>query len=121
MTEGATAQVGDNYHDYFVCNWLLALRGQESFALAPSFCRAQFMREAWPGPLRAMSETLFGLGPMRNEDWQMMRNQMFEVLDTRGQDILMEAEANCVDFDRFFSYFARGGHIQSLVGSEAHG
>ncbi len=120
LTEGATAQVGDNYHDYFVCNWLLALCGEDSFQLAPNFCRAQFTREAWPGPLRAMSETLYGLGPMRNSDWQAMRNQMFEVLDTRGQDILMEAEANCVDFDRFFGFFARGTQILRSVQFEIH-
>ncbi len=121
LTEGATAQVGDNYHDYFVCNWLLALRGEDSFQLAPNFCRAQFLREAWPGPLRAMSETLYSLGPMRNDDWQSMRNQMFEVLDTRGQDILMEAEANCVDFDRFFGFFARGTQIPRSLQCEARG
>ena len=112
LTEGPTAQVDDNYHDYFVCNWLNALRGEVSFQLAPAFCRAQFTRDAWPGPLRAMSETLFGLGAMRQGDWQGMRGRMFDGLETRGQDILMEAEANCVDFDQFFSHFARAGHIQ---------
>ena len=99
----------------------MALRGSTAFKLAPSFCRAQFSRDAWPGPLRAMSETLFGLGPMRQGDWQGMRGQMFEGLDPRGQDILMEAEANCVDFDRFFSYFARPGHIAHPQKREMHG
>ena len=121
MTEGAAARVGDNYHDYFVCNWLLALNGDDSFHLAPNFRRAQFNRDAWQGPLRALSETLYGLGPMRQGDWQMMRNQMFEVLDTRGQDILMEAEANCVDFDRFFSFFARADHVHRHAPHEVHG
>ncbi len=111
ITEGPTAQVGDNYHDYFVCNWLLAALGEDCFQNAPNHCRAQFTREAWPGPLRAMSENLFGLGPMRQGDWHIMRHQMFETLDTRGQDILMEAEANCTDFGAFFDLFARARHI----------
>lgn len=121
LTEGPTAQVGDNYHDYFVCNWLIALRGESCFQMAPNFCRAQFTREAWPGPLRAMSETLFGLGPVRQGDWHLMRNQMHEVLDTRGQDILMEAEANCVEFDRFFQIFARADRISAQGLTEAVG
>ncbi|WP_050930035.1 DUF6902 family protein [Aestuariivita boseongensis] len=121
MTEGPRAQVGDNYHEYFVCNWLLAARGDECFQSAPNFCRAQFTRDSWPGPLRALSETLFGLGPLRQADWSVMRHQMFEVLDTRGQDILMEAEANCVDFDHFFSVFARAAYLQAASRQEAMG
>jgi len=58
-----------------------------------------------------MSENLLGLGLMRHADWQVMRNQMFEALDTRGQDILMGAEANCTDFDAFFDIFARARQI----------
>lgn len=121
LTEGAHAQVNDNYHEYLVCNWLLAEQGVQSFAHAPNFCRAQFNRDDWSGPLRAMSETLFGLGPLRQGAWSVMRHQMFEVLDERGQDILQEAEANCADFDRFFHIFARPDAIRPALRREAVG
>lgn len=119
LTEGPQAQVNDNYHDFFVCNWLAATRGQEAFALAPNFCRAQFTCEAWSGPLRAMSETLFGLGPLRIGDWTRMRTRIFDALDPRGQDILMEAEANCADFDAFFDIFARGARVPTFMTRKA--
>jgi len=104
-----------------VCNWLLAARGEDAFLTAPNHCRAQFNYEFWPGPLRAMSQTLFGLGPLRTGDWHIMRNQLFEVLDMHGQDILMEAEATCHDFNMFFDLFARGQHIPPAKAQEAVG
>lgn len=119
MTEGAHAQVHDNYHEYFVCNWLKATLSQDGFPLAPSFRRAEFTLDAWPGPLRAMSQTLFGLGPMRQAGWNIMRAQVFEVLDVQGQNILMEAEANCDDFDYFFAMFARAERVSLPVSRAA--
>ena len=111
MTEGPHTHVQDNYHDYFVCNWLTAIQGVSSFEQAPGFCRAAFTRDAHPGPLRALSETLFQLGPMRQAEWAVMRNQMFEVLTPDAQSILQGAEANCEDFNTFFAEFARARHV----------
>ena len=68
-----------------------------------------------------MSETLFGLGPLRQKDWSRIHNQIFEVLDPRGQDILQEAEANCADFDRFFEIFARADVVAPALRQEAVG
>ncbi|MFY9210420.1 MAG: hypothetical protein WAO69_04770 [Aestuariivita sp.] len=112
VTEGPHAQVADHYHDYFVCNWLLAVRGDPVFANTPNFCRAQYTKpESWPGPLRAISEHLYGIGPMRSGDWHRMREALFDVLDERGQDILQEGEANCVEFETFFDIFARAEQV----------
>jgi len=108
LIEGAQARVQDHYHDYFVCNWLMALKGEDVFVAAPQFCRAEFSREMpLPGPLRTLSERLFALGADRRGDWAAMRDGLLDALDTRGQDIVQEAEANCTDFDAFFRIFAR--------------
>ena len=121
LTEGPQAQVSDNYHEYFVCSWLMAERGDTTFMNAPNFCRAQFTREAWPGPLRAMSETLFGLGPLRQAEWASMGHRIYDALDPRGQDILQGAEANCVNFDSFFAVFARAERLRPAPWKEAVG
>ncbi len=112
LIEGDHAQVHDNYHEFFVCNWLAAVTGHKSFLQAPDFCRAEFnRRQVHPGPLRAISEHLFALGDARSSDWTGMRDMIFDGLRPEDQDILQEAEANSASFDAFFEIFARGDHL----------
>ena len=108
VTEGGGMQLQDDYHAYFTCNWLQALAGRDCFCFLPDGCRAQFMHGSISvGPLRSLSENLFAMGPRRRDDWHAVRDQIYAMLDPGGQDILMEAEANCSDFSAFFEIFAR--------------
>lgn len=121
LTEGPAAQVSDNYHDYFVTNWLMALTGQEAFRAAPDFCRAQFSKgHSWPGPLRRISETLFALGPVRTDDWDRMRHQLAETLDDTGREILFEAEESSAAFPSFFKAFSRAAQVMPIQQACAH-
>lgn len=100
----------DDYHDYFVCNWLLALSGREAFKHTAGDVRMSFHRAThWPGPLRDISECLFQLEDNRSDDWQMMRLRVERSLSEIGHDILAEAEESTDKFDSFFNAFARTG------------
>jgi len=100
----------DDYHDYFVCNWLMALSGGEVFDHTAGDARMSFHRAShWPGPLRDISECLFQLGDARSDDWSVMRAQVEGALSDIGRDILAEAEASTDKFDSFFSTFSRTG------------
>lgn len=98
----------DNYHDYFVCNWLMASSGRASFTKPASTQRMSFFRtppEA--APLREMSEMMFRMEDMRSGDWDRMRAPIADGLSGSGSHILMEAERSSDKFAGFFAGFAR--------------
>lgn len=108
ILEGPAAQVHDGYHDYFVTNWHRAIRGQTVFGAAPGANRAAFARRGQThGPLRAMSEAIFRLGPRRSGDWEVMRETVSGVLDFPAQDVLYAAEKSVNNFGVFFHDFSR--------------
>ncbi len=107
---GQNVAVSDNYHDYFVCNWLLAQSGRDSFVKPASFDRMSFTRPAaFAGPLRDMSECIFGLQENRSDDWTIMRPMVEDALTEIGNDILIEAQESSEKFADFFAGFARTG------------
>lgn len=110
IATGADAARPDDYHDYFVCNWMLETSGQCGFRTAVVAERMAFTRPAPAnGPLRALSECLFRLDDARSDDWSKMRPQVAEMLPDTGQDILEQAERSSDRFSEFFARFARVG------------
>jgi len=110
VATGAHVSTTDEYHDYFVCNWLMAVSGRDAFVKEAHYDRMAFYRaEAFNGPLREMSQTMFQLEDQRSSDWQVMRGHVEDVLSETAYDILNEAEASSDKFEAFFAGFARTG------------
>ncbi len=109
---GSHASTADDYHDYFVCNWLMAASGRDAFSKQTEVDRMSFHR-AYPlaGPLREMSECLFRMEDARCDDWQAMRGHVQDALTEIGHDILCEAEQSSDRFDEFFAGFARANML----------
>lgn len=107
---GAHVSTSDEYHDYFVCNWLMAVAGRDAFVKEASFDRMAFYRvDPIGGPLREMSQCMFQLEDQRSGDWQLMRPHVEDSLSETGYEILSEAQASSDKFDAFFAGFARTG------------
>lgn len=110
VTSGPNVTTTDNYHDYFVCNWLMALSGRDSFVKPAEYDRMSFARAVpFSGPLREMSECMFQMEDNRSEDWTIMRPMVEDALTEIGYDILMEAQESSDKFADFFAGFARTG------------
>lgn len=110
VVTGAQISTQDEYHDYFVCNWLMAQSGRDAFVKEVGHDRMAFHR-ATPciGPLREMSQCMFQLEDQRSNDWQVMRPHIEGALSEVGFDILTEAQASSDKFEAFFAGFARTG------------
>jgi len=107
---GPQVSTQDNYHDYFVGNWLMAVSGRKMFTKEMSFDRMGFWRaDGFSGPLREMSECMFQLEDQRSSDWTLMRPHVEDCLTEIGHDILSEAERSSDKFPEFFAGFARTG------------
>lgn len=107
---GPEADTGDDYHEYFVCNWLMAVSGRDAFVKPAEFDRMAFFRAPpYVGPLREMSECMFRMEEARCADWEVMRPHVEDALSEIGHDILTEAEASSDKFADFFAGFARTG------------
>lgn len=107
---GPQVSTQDDYHDYFVCNWLMAVSGRDAFVKEAAPERMAFLRaDPYAAPLREMSECMFRLEDNRSGDWQAMRPVIKQSLSEIGNDILTEAEQSTAHFDAFFEGFARTG------------
>lgn len=107
---GPHVSAQDDYHDYFVCNWLMAVSGRDAFVKKASPERMAFHRAVpCAGPLREMSECMFRLDDQRSADWSQMRSVVEGSLTEIGFDILSEAEQSTDKFEAFFEGFARTG------------
>lgn len=99
----------DDYHDFFVCNWLMAASGRAAFVQGvpegPALVRAAAPRA---GVLGVLSRQLYGMGGSRCGDWQVMRGTLVEAAGEAGAEIL-EAASACPSFEAFFEEFARAG------------
>ena len=110
VVTGPQASTADNYHDYFVCNWLMAQSGRDAFRKDAAPERMAFHRaEPFVGPLREMSECIFHMEDARPGDWHAMRPHVQGVLSETGHDILAEAEQSRDKFADIFAGFARTG------------
>jgi hypothetical protein len=100
---------GDQYHDFLVCNWLMAAAGRQSFVQpVPAGAVSVVRRAPQPGILGAVSRQLFQLGVRRSGDWAQMRREIEPALDEQGQRLL-DAAAASPSFEAFFAGFARAG------------
>lgn len=110
VSTGAQANTQDDYHDYFVCNWLMSVSGRDAFVKEATSDRMAFYRaEPFVGPLREMSECMFRLEDDRSSDWQVMRPLVEDAISEIGFDILTEAQQSSDKFADFFAGFARTG------------
>ena len=110
VATGAHVSTSDEYHDYFVCNWLMAVSGRDAFTKDSSYERMAFYRaEPIVGPLREMSQCMFQLEDQRSGDWQVMRPFVEDALSQVGYEILSEAQQSSDKFEAFFAGFARTG------------
>lgn len=107
---GPQVSTQDDYHDYFVCNWLMAVSGRDAFFKEAEAERMAFFRaEPYAAPLREISECMFRMEDNRSGDWQAMRPVIKQSLSEIGNDILTEAEHSTDLFEDFFAGFARTG------------
>jgi len=108
MEAGPQVSAQDDYHEYFVGNWILSTAGRDSFVKHVSHDRMAF-RRATPcaGPFCAVSQCMFDLEDAHSDDWASMRSTVTDTLAEDAYDILLEAEASTELFDEFFAGFAR--------------
>jgi hypothetical protein len=110
VSSGAHVSAQDDYHDYFVCNRLMAVSGRAAFDKEAAFdCIAFYRAGSYAGPLREMSQSMYQLEDQRSDDWQVMRAFVEDTLSEVGFDILSNAQASSGNFDAFFAGFARTG------------
>jgi len=115
VEKGEAAPAQDDYHEYLVSNWLLAVAGHEAFAQHYEAGRMGFVRATGRiGPLREMSENMFRLDEQRSDDWGKMRGLVSDGMGDEALAILAEAEQAVDGFDRFFAGFARVGLQQPV-------
>lgn len=108
------ADIHDDYHEFLMCNWFMAVAGHGGFGhrIAPG--RLAFRRARPPaGPLRELSECMYRMDGARSDDWQAMRPHVADRLSDEAQAVLIAAEAANESFDRFFAGFARVGLLEA--------
>ncbi|WP_299498993.1 hypothetical protein [uncultured Roseobacter sp.] len=100
----------DAYHEYLVTSWWAGFADHSSFPGTPSDAGLHVDRHvSRRGPLRAMSEYMFHLGPARSGDWERMRQGLTDAVGDDGVEILFGAEQSSDRFGAFFEGFARAG------------
>ncbi len=107
---GPDLGTADDYHDYFVVGWAMAVSGAPLFGQKASAERMAFYRALPPaGPLRQMSQCMFELEDRRSDNWPAMRPMVEDTLNDDGYAILCRAQDSTSRFDEFFAGFARTG------------
>ncbi|WP_372887408.1 hypothetical protein [Shimia sp.] len=116
IESGARAPAADDYHEFLVCNWMLAVCGHHAFARPVKPGPTGFFRpEAGAGPLRELSECMFRLED-RSGDWQQMRPIVLGRLSEGAASQLCRAEHSTDRFGVFFQGFARSGSAMGAAG-----
>lgn len=113
----------DDYHVYFVQEWLRATRHGGAFS-APlaSGGGVSFHQPVVPGVLQALSQLIFcsstgGVG--RGADWDRQRVSILAGLSEAQAGLLLLAEGSTNHFGEFFEHFARSGMISETLGGAA--
>lgn len=103
--------LNDDYHEYLVCNWLLAMAEPEGFMAKPfTPKRTTFHRPRAAGSaLRMMSETMYQLDDARSDKWGRMRSMLETTMSADCHAVLTLAEEASADFEQFFAGFSRVG------------
>lgn len=99
----------DAYHEYLVSSWWADVAGRVGFrgSSAESGCISIARVNARKGPLRAMSEVMYRLGPARSGNWGEMRRVLERSVADEQRHILNDAYHSSPNFDGFFRNFAR--------------
>lgn len=108
ILKGKSSGGSDAYHEYLVTSWWAQFADRASFPGVADPSGLQISRSMpCKGPLRAMSEYMFHLGPARSSDWRVMRQAMSDAVGVDGEEILIGAEQSSDRFDAFFEGFSR--------------
>ncbi len=112
FTGAASAPASDGYHGYLVTGWLGHIAGNRTFADAVPVGQVTISGAVeGQGPLRRLSESLFGLGADRSADWSKMRENLLFDLSKDEQTIIEAAEQSTPCFDTFFQGFSRARRV----------
>ncbi|WP_369924770.1 hypothetical protein [Leisingera sp. XS_AS12] len=128
LAKGEFYGVNDDYHAYFVMNWLMVLSGRRGFrhpvprTVGPATAGGEAGARGGgvsrgllvSGPqggsvLKHLSEAVFKAGETRPH-WPSIKSRCQSALTPQAQQVLRSAEQSCADFDGFFECFARAGH-----------
>ncbi|MDE4138976.1 MULTISPECIES: DUF6902 family protein [Rhodobacterales] len=101
---------GDDYHCYFVCNWLRALTGGKAFDHRLPQGATHLKAPEGAGVLRSLSMALYEADVARGGDWALARDRLASGLDPAQRNVLAQAENSCACFGQFFEGFLRSGH-----------
>jgi hypothetical protein len=101
------AAAADDYHPWLMLNWAMAVAGRPAFSQdIPEGCVAFVAPSPAAGPLRELSDSMYGLDGPRSDDWHAMRDRVGDTLSTEAR-VVLEAAEQAVDFECFFRGFAR--------------
>ncbi|MGC6528904.1 MAG: DUF6902 family protein [Paracoccaceae bacterium] len=103
----------DDYHSYFICNWLRALRGGDVFSNHPLFSKRLRYERPIPSqfPLRLISQVILSMNETRRPDWHNMRTFVTEKMSEDTSDFLQTVENSSGRFAEFFSTFSRSDMV----------
>ncbi|WP_299844235.1 hypothetical protein [uncultured Roseovarius sp.] len=100
----------DDYHQYLMVNWFMAVVGYGGFGTNVPTGRVTFHQPRPSSlPLHELSECVYEMGDERSGDWQKMRRAVSTRLSEEAHTVLTAAEAANDRFDEFFAGFARVG------------
>lgn len=115
-TAGFTVEAGegvalnDDYHEFLVGNWHLAVIGAPVFRKPVQDARMRFDRAPQQGnALREISRAMLGMEGARSGDWHRMRRRMEPELSPEAMDLLTVAAQSSALFETYFEGFARAG------------
>lgn len=114
---GANPALSDDYHEFLVCNWMLATTGARPFVKPVKPEGMAFFRpDGLSGPLRELSECMYKMDDRRTSDWDAMRPMVLETLSEDARHVVAEAEGSSHNFAAFFEGFARAGRVGHTAG-----
>jgi hypothetical protein len=104
---GQDGPFDDDYHEYFVLNWALAMAGKPAFTgRVPRNTRLIRQAKRHAATLREVSLALLEMGEARLPDWGPMRWRLWPKLSQPVRNCLSELE-QLPAFESFFAGFSR--------------
>lgn len=99
----------DDYHEFLVCNWYAAARGDAAFRTLVTAEPTVIHARPRAAPLGEISRAIYALDGARCGDWGVMRDRMQDSLAPETQTLLDLAAQSSPHFDAYFEGFARAG------------
>jgi len=97
----------DDYHPWLMINWFMDIAGRGGFADEMPEGPVTFAApRPEAGPLRELSDCIYGMRDARSPDWRVMRDRVGERVSDAALTVI-EAAETAVDFGAFFRGFAR--------------